>query len=189
MLRRQFLAAAAAVGMAFSVSAFAAPVEGQDYVVLEKPIVNADKTLIKVKDYHLHTKGKYGNQGDDVLAVLWVEDEAAGRDPTDEGSLHKKAKFALYQAYHDKKERWDAGEDAFLKTALDAAGMSRADFDQKKNDPKVQALVKSWKDCTYDVAKVQGVPAFVVNGKYLLKTASITSIDSMVDNIRELSKK
>ena len=31
--------------------------------------------------------------------------------------------------------------------------------------------------------------AFVVNGKYLLKTASITSIDSMVDNIRELSKK
>lgn len=51
MLRRQFLAAAAAVGMAFSVSAFAAPVEGQDYVVLEKPIVNADKTLIKVYSY------------------------------------------------------------------------------------------------------------------------------------------
>ena len=141
------------------------------------------------KDYHLHTKGKYGNQGDDVLAVLWVEDEAAGRDPTDEGSLHKKAKFALYQAYHDKKERWDAGEDAFIKTALDAAGMSRADFDKKKTDPKVQALVKSWKDCTYDVAKIQGVPAFVVNGKYLLKTASITSIDSMVENIRELAKK
>ena len=218
MLRRQFLAAAAAVGLAFSVSASAAPVEGKDYVVLEKPIVNAENTFIKVysydcpfcyrydkgvvpilkeklgkeltfKDYHLHTKGKYGNQGDDVLAVLWVEDEAAGRDPTDEGSLHKKAKFALYQAYHDKKERWDAGEDAFIKTALDAAGMSRADFDKKKADPKVQALVKSWKDCSYDVAKIQGVPAFVVNGKYLLRTASITSIDSMVENIRELAKK
>ena len=118
MLRRQFLAAAAAVGLAFTVSASAAPVEGKDYVVLEKPIVNAENTFIKVysydcpfcyrydkgvvpilkeklgkeltfKDYHLHTKGKYGNQGADVLAVLWVEDEAAGRDPTDEGSLAK----------------------------------------------------------------------------------------------------
>ena len=42
---------------------------------------------------------------------------------------------------------------------------------------------------TYDVAKIQGVPAFVVNGKYLLKTASIRSIDGLVENIRELSKK
>ena len=218
MFRRTLIQAAAALACAAAIPSAFAFAEGTDYVALSAPLPGGEGKLVKVwsydcpfcyrydkgvvpilkeklgkeltfKDYHLHTKGKYGNQGDDVLAVLWVEDEAAGRDPTDEGSLHKKAKFALYQAYHDKKERWDAGEDAFLKTALDAAGMSRADFDQKKNDPKVQALVKSWKDCTYDVAKVQGVPAFVVNGKYLLKTASITSIDSMVDNIRELSKK
>lgn len=43
MLRRQFLAAAAAVGMAFSVSAFAAPVEGQDYVVLENRLLTPIK--------------------------------------------------------------------------------------------------------------------------------------------------
>ena len=49
--------------------------------------------------------------------------------------------------------------------------------------------MKAWADSTYDVAKIQGVPAFVVNGKYLLKTASIRSIDGLVENIRELSKK
>lgn len=213
---KKFLVTAAA--LTCSAMAFAAPVEGTDYIVLDKPIPNAQGTFIKVYsydcpfcyrydkgvvpvikqkldkelkflDYHLHTKGKYGNEGDEVLATLWVEDEAAGRDPVADGSMHKKAKFALYKAYHDQKERWDAGADAFLKTALDAAGMSRADFDAKKQDPKVQALVKAWKDSTYDVAKIQGVPAFVVNGKYLLKTAAIRSIDSMVDNVRELSKK
>lgn len=213
---KKFVLAAAA--MTCAGIAFAAPVEGTDYVVLDKPIANAEGTFIKVysydcpfcyrydkgvvpvlkqklggefkfKDYHLHTKGKYGREGSEVLATLWVEDEANGRDPYAENAMHKKAKFALYKAYHDKKERWDSGADAFRKTALDAAGMSRADFDQKKTNPKVQEMVKAWEACTYDIAKIQGVPAFVVNGKYLLKTAAIRSIDGMIDNIRELAKK
>ena len=211
-------AVAAAAALLCAGSVIAAPVEGTDYVVLEKSIPNASGTFIKVYsydcpfcykydksvvpavkakldkemkflDYHLHTKGKYGKEGSEVLAVMWVADEAAGRDPYAADAMHKKAKFALYKAYHDKKQRWDDGADAFRATALEAVGMSKADFDAKKNDPKVQALVKAWADSTYDVAKIQGVPAFVVNGKYLLKTASIRSIDGLVENIRELSKK
>ena len=99
---------------------------------------------MKFLDYHLHTKGKYGKEGSEVLAVMWVADEAAGRDPYAADAMHKKAKFALYKAYHDKKQRWDDGADAFRATALEAVGMSKADFDAKKNDPKVQALVKAW---------------------------------------------
>ena len=211
-------AVAAAAALLCAGSVIAAPVEGTDYVTLEKPIPNATGTFIKVYsydcpfcykydkavvpavkaklgnelkflDYHLHTKGKYGKEGSEVLAVMWVADEAAGRDPYADDAMPKKAKFALYKAYHDKKQRWDDGADAFRATALEAVGMSKADFDAKKNDPKVQALVKAWADSTYDVAKIQGVPAFVVNGKYLLKTASIRSIDGLVENIRELSKK
>ncbi len=41
----------------------------------------------------------------------------------------------------------------------------------------------------YDVAKIQGVPAYVVNGKYLIYTKSIKSIDAMADLIRELASK
>lgn len=58
---------------------------------------------MKFLDYHLHTKGKYGKEGSEVLAVMWVADEAAGRDPYVADAMHKKAKFALYKAYHDKK--------------------------------------------------------------------------------------
>lgn len=84
---------------------------------------------------------------------------------------NSKAKFARYAAYHDKKERWSDGKDpaAFIKTGLDAAGMSRADFEAALKDPAVQETLEKWK-AAYDVAKIQGVPAYVVNGKYLIYT-------------------
>ena len=104
-------------------------------------------------------------------------DEEKGVSLLDENSLFKKAKFAYYKAYHDQKQRWGDGKDeaAFLKTGLDAAGISEADYQKKLEDPKV--------------AKIQGVPAFVVNGKYLIMTKSINSIDGMAQLIEELLKK
>lgn len=146
---------------------------------------------VKFSPFHLKTKGKYGVQGSELFAVLLLKDQKAGlsdRDLYGDKSLLKKAKMAYYAAYHDKKERWDAGPDAFLKTGLDAAGMTVAEFDKEKNTPKVKALLKEW-DASYDVAKVQGVPAFVVNGKYLIMTKSITSVDGMLKLINELKTK
>lgn len=201
--------------LSFNAAAFT---EGKDYMVLEKPIPDAQNTLIKVFSYdcpfcykydksvtpavmkklgdkikfepfHLETKGKYGVAGSELFAVLINKDNANGVSILDDNSLFKKAKFAYYAAYHDKKERWDGGVDDFLKTGLDAVGMSKEEFDQAKADPKVQEMVKRWKDYSYDVAKIQGVPAFVVNGKYLIYTKSITSIDSMAALIYELAAK
>ncbi|WP_215906706.1 thiol:disulfide interchange protein DsbA/DsbL [Geomonas propionica] len=146
---------------------------------------------LKFRPFHLKTKGKYGVQGSELFAVLLLKDQKAGlsdRDLYTEKSLLKKAKMAYYTAYHDKKERWDAGPEAYLKTGLDAVGMSKAEFDKAKNDPKVKALLKEW-DQSYDVAKIQGVPGFVVNGKYLVMTKSITSIDGMLKLINELKTK
>lgn len=193
--------------------------EGTDYVVLEKPIPNADKTLIKVFSYacpfcykydkavtaqvaakvadtvtfvpfHLETKGEYGRPASEVFAVLIHKDQAAGVSILDDKSLFKKAKFAYYAAYHDKKERWSDGKDpeAFIKTGLDAAGITKADFDETLKDAKVQETLEKWK-ASYDVAKIQGVPAYVVNGKYLILTKSIKSVDLMADLIKELTAK
>ena len=188
-------------------------------MVLEKPIPNADKTLIKVFSYacpfcykydkavtgpvsekvkdvvvftpfHLETKGEYGKQASEVFAVLINKDNAAGISLFDANSQFKKAKFAYYAAYHDKKERWSDGKDpaAFIKTGLDAAGMSQADFETALKEPAVQETLEKWK-AAYDVAKIQGVPAYVVNGKYLIYTKNIKSIDSMAELIHELASK
>ncbi len=181
----------AALVTPFAASAFT---EGTDYMVLEKPIPNADKTLIKVFSYacpfcykydkavtgpvsdkvadlvtftpfHLETKGEYGKQASEVFAVLIAKDKAAGISLFDAKSQFKKAKFAWYAAYHDKKERWSDGK-----------------------DPAVQETLEKWK-AAYDVAKIQGVPAYVVNGKYLIYTKNIKSIDSMAELVRELATK
>ena len=192
--------------------------EGTDYVKLDKPIPNADKTLIKVFSYdcpfcykydktvtpavvkklgdsikfepfHLKTKGKYGAQASELFAVLLVKDMDNGiTNIFDDKSIFKKTKMAYYSAYHDKKERWDSGADSFLETGFKTAGITKSDFDTAKNDPRVKDILNKW-EVAYEVAKIQGVPAFVVNGKYLIYTKSIRSIDGMVELIKELLNK
>jgi thiol:disulfide interchange protein DsbA len=201
-------------------SCLAALTEGEDYVVLEKPLANAQNTLVKVFSYdcpacykwdknimpvivanlpagltfrpfHLKTRGQYGVQGSELFAVLLVKDQESGlsdKELYSEKSLMKKALDAYYQAYHENHERWDAGPDAFLKTGLDAVGMSREEFDAAKDSPKVRALLAEW-DASYEIAKIMGIPAFVVNGKYLINNKSLRSFDSMLATIDELSKK
>ena len=62
------------------------------------------------------------------------------------------------------------------------------EFEAARKTPEVQQLADSWKP-SYDVAKIQGIPAYVVNGKYLIMTKSIRSVQGLVDLITELSKK
>jgi len=199
---------------------FAAFTQGEDYLVLEKPIPNAQNTLIKVFSYdcsfcykydtivmpivvpnlpdgltfrpfHLKTRAKYGVLGSELFAVLLVKDLEIGlsdKELYSEKSLMKKALAAYYQAYHERKERWDAGPDIYLETGLDAVGMSKMEFNTAKNTPRVKALLDEW-DASYEIAKIKGVPSFVVNGKYLINNKSIKSVDSMLELINELSKK
>lgn len=215
MLRKILMGLVAAL---CSTVLWAAAVEGTDYVVLEKPVPNASGTLIKVFsydcvfcyrydrrvmptlskkladdmkliDYHLHTKGTYGREASDILAVMWTADIQAKRDPWSKDSLYHRAKFALFGAYHDRKERWEGGADSFMKTALEAVGMTREEFEKRLQTAEVQALVTTWKETTYDIARIQGIPAFVVNGKYLIKTASVRSVEGLIATIRELADK
>lgn len=217
MQRRTLVAAAAAFGLtSTALSAFAAE-KGTQYVVLDKPLPNAEGTLIKVFSYdcpfcykydvgvdprvlpriekevglkfkpmHLETKGTYGRCASVFLAMCMLRDEKAGVSIEDKKSLFKKAKDAIYNAYHRKQERWTAGESAFLKTMTDATGLTAADYEAAKKDAAVTALADSWK-VTYDVAKIQGIPAYVVNGKYLIMTESIRNFDGMVSLVKELA--
>ena len=137
---------------------------------------------------HLETKGKYGRAASEFLAYCQLEDQKAGvKSVEDAKSLYKKAKDAWYQAYHKKGERWAAGEEAFLKTALDATGITADAFAAARKSAEVQQLADSWKP-SYDVAKIQGVPAYVVNSKYLVMTKSIRSVKGFTELLTELSK-
>ena len=146
-------------------------------------------TGLKFDMFHLETKGKYGRAGSELFAYCLVKDKAAGiTNLEDPKSLFKKAKDAIYKAYHKKGERWTAGEEVFLKTGLDAAGIPADEFAKNRKNADVQALADSWK-ASYDIGKIQGIPAYVVNGKYLIMTKSIRSVNGMVELIGELAKK
>lgn len=140
--------------------------------------------------WHLWSKGKYGQQGSNLMAVARARDIKAGiTNVLDKHGLLKKMKFTYYKAYHDKHQRWDSGEDSFYKEGFKILGISsKADFEKELASPEVQALLTKWKPI-YDVAKIQGIPAYVVGGKYLLKTQAITSRDYMVKLLEYLLKK
>lgn len=218
MLRRTLIKASAALTLCAALPAFAFT-QGTDYIPLEKPLAGYEGTIAKIWSYdcpfcfkydagvdpkvmpaaekatglkfkmvHLETKGKYGRTASEFLAMCEIRDEAAGKTVHDKDSLYKKAKDAWYQAYHKKGERWTAGEAAFVKTALDATGITAADFEAARKSEEVVKLADSWK-VSYDVAKIQGVPAYVVNGKWLVMTKSIRGFKGFEDLLKELAAK
>ena len=63
--------------------------------------------------------------------------------------------------------------------------MSDADYDKALSSERAQEILKSWDD-SYDVAVLQGVPAFVVGDKYLLNVQVLGSVDAMTEAIKEL---
>ena len=73
----------------------------------------------------------------------------------------------------------------FLATAEGAAGGSHADYHKAQATARAQEILKTW-DESYDVAKIQGVPAFVVVGKYLLNVQALGSAGAMTETIKEL---
>ena len=81
---------------------------------------------------HLETKGKYGRVASEFLAMCMLKDKAAGVSIESKDSLFKKAKDAIYQAYHKKGERWTSGEAAFLKTLTDATGLALTNSTRRK---------------------------------------------------------
>ena len=65
--------------------------------------------------------------------------------------------------------------------------MSDADYDKALTSARAQEILKAWDD-NYDVAVLQGVPAFVV-GKYLLNVQALGSVGAMTEAIKELPVK
>lgn len=189
--------------------------EGEDYIKLEKPLNVGENSLVKVfsyacifcykydksvtpkllknlngvkfTPYHLSQKGDFGLIASEIFATLIALDEKNGTNLLDENSLFKRAKFAIYNAYHDKKMQWQNERD-FLDFALKSVGLSQDEFKEARDLERTNELLKAWQD-SYEVAKIQGVPSFVVNGKFLVLTKNIKSVDDLTKLVEFLLKK
>ncbi|GGI80590.1 thiol:disulfide interchange protein DsbA/DsbL [Shewanella gelidii] len=93
-------------------------------------------------------------------------------------NVDKKIEMALFSAIHDKKQRFTNRDD--IRKLFIANGVEGKDFDAAASSFMVNAQMSSMKRDTEN-AKLSGVPALVVNGKYRLETSSIKSYDELVD--------
>ena len=77
-------------------------------------------------------------------------------------------KKALFNAYFTEQK--NVSDDTVLLNAVEAAGLDRTAAEAALNDPRYDAVVDAelahWLD-----QNISGVPAFIVNGKYMIPGA------------------
>lgn len=97
-----------------------------------------------------------------------------------------KIETALFAAIHEQGQRFTSRDD--IRKLFIANGVSGKDFDNASNSFMVNSIIAKMRRDTEN-AKIQGVPALVVNGKYLVKTDAIKSYDEMLDIAYYLTQK
>lgn len=179
--------------------------EGEDYAVLKEPLPNASNAVIYVfsytcslcytynsfipymaesvnvaiKPYYVWQMGEFGRIASQVFAVALAKDKEENRNSFRGNSAFFKAEVAYFHEFHDKKRRWSSGAD-FLKTGLMALDMSESKYNDMLNLGAVKRLLKEW-EASYAIAAEYGVPAFVVNGKYVvINIASQKDLESKI---------
>ncbi|QIZ77477.1 thiol:disulfide interchange protein DsbA/DsbL [Ferrimonas lipolytica] len=147
----------------------------------EKSVIpNYEKNLpdgINYDAYHITTKPPFGLEKATAVAVGKVLGE----------KQYKTVKMAYYKQLHDLKKKFTSSEEA-TQFGIDKLGISQAEFDKHAASPEVAKLLLKW-DQGLEVAKVKGIPAIVVNGKYLINTQSVTSMKMLDELTAELLAK
>lgn len=100
-------------------------------------------------------------------------------------NVDKKIEHALFTAIHDKRQRFTSRDD--IRKLFIANGVEGKDFDAASNSFMVNAQMSTMKRDTEN-AKLSGVPALVVNGKYRVETGSIKSYDELIAIAMYLTK-
>ncbi|WP_297574678.1 DsbA family protein [uncultured Campylobacter sp.] len=144
---------------------------------------------MRYEPIHLQDKPLYGKAASRLLAVMLMLDRDDDINLFSDESKFKRAKMKLYNAYHNRsfsaKEVESA--EAIFRNILQELGVELDEYEKLKNDEKVLAILDSWNnERVYEAVKLQGIPAFIVDGKYLIKTAAVGGIDDMIELIKEL---
>lgn len=101
-------------------------------------------------------------------------------------NVDEKIDAALFAAIHDKKQHFTNRDD--IRALFIANGVDAKAFDAAADSFMVKAQMAKMKRDTEN-AKIQGVPAIVVNGKYRVETGAIKSYDELLDIAYYLAKK
>jgi protein dithiol oxidoreductase (disulfide-forming) len=100
-------------------------------------------------------------------------------------NIDEKIDDALFEAIHDKRQRFTNRDD--IRALFVANGIESKEFDAVADSFMVKAKMAKMKRDTQN-AKLTGVPALVVNGKYRVETGAIKSYDELINIAFYLTK-
>jgi thiol:disulfide interchange protein DsbA len=98
----------------------------------------------------------------------------------------EKIDAALFAAIHDKKQHFTNRDD--VRALFVANGVDGKTFDAAADSFMVKAQMAKMKRDTEN-AKLTGVPALVVNGKYRVENGAVKSFDELLDIAYYLARK
>lgn len=186
--------------------------EGNDYILLDKPLNVPKNSIIEVFNvgcphcaniqkvlpklfallpddvhfipYHIITGAPFSMQASQVLAVSLILDKAQNLSPKDPKSHFNRSLESYFEANFYRPKRFNNAQ-AFIAHGLKAAGISQETFDTTLKDSNTQALLKMWQTIAQET-KIQGVPSFIINGKYLLLTQGLKGEEDFIYKINYL---
>jgi len=159
---------------------------------------------LEFEPIHYEKKGIFGKSASEILAFANEFDEQSSSQNefiTSKISLFSRAIDALYTLYHIKKERFDDNPQnalefekaTILSIDLSDLNLSNEELLNKFNEWKTAQIssnktLKKWRDDELNAIAIKyGLPTFIINGKFIINTKEIKSIENFQEIIDALS--
>ncbi|AII15385.1 protein disulfide oxidoreductase [Campylobacter iguaniorum] len=146
----------------------------------------------KYEEWQVRQMGDYGYLMGEVLAYAKMMDEANLIKSTSKKSAYHAVLKAYFEAYFKHRQRWNTGA-AFYQVGADAIkeatkkDVSISDISEYASSDEGKKFTSRLDD-GLEVAKLNGTPAFIIKGKYLVNLENVKSEDELVNIIKEIIK-
>ena len=142
------------------------------------------KAGLKIAALSMPARGRYGLVATQFLSAMQVADEQKGIALTDSASRFKAVKDALYWAYHRQGERWSSGEAAIIDVMQKASRLDQSEINDLMLHPATaQKMHQSL--LAQEAGKAYGIPAYLVNGQYLIVMKSMKTLDDFYSAVMQ----
>ena len=190
--------------------------ENVDYIVLKKPISNMQNKVIEIFNigcphcayyntnfvpnlleflpenveflpYHVAAAIPIHEETSNILVVALTKDKEKGLELKDNDSLYKKILNHYFNAIHKERKNWSNRQE-FLKEGLEILGISEIEYKETLKTKNSKEALKQWQSML-EYTEIQGVPSFVINGKYMILSSGIKGVEDFIYKVDYLLTK
>ena len=189
--------------------------EGIDYITLKEPFLDSKNSLIEVfnvscphcanlaehlpllfsvldkevefKPYHISSNHKIIKETSLILAVMMILDKESNQNIKSKDSYFNRVVGYYFKTLHKENYLWKSKKE-LLQKSLEVAKINSKKYEEILQKNTTKALIKEWENAS-KYAKIQGIPALIVNGKYLILAKNVKDIEDYIYKIDTLLKK